>query len=95
MRILHVYLQIQPDKIDAFKTLAAYNAQNSNQEPGCTRFEVFQQEDDPTRFMLVEHYHDEAAVESHRQTAHYARWSATIGDLVQGERVRSWWTQVA
>jgi len=95
MRILHVYLHIQPEKIEAFKELASYNAANSNQEEGCSRFEVLQQEDDSTRFMLIEHYRDEAAVEAHRQTAHYARWAATINDLTQGERTRSWWIAVA
>lgn len=94
MKILHVYLRIKPDKIDAFKELALYNAANSVEEPGCTRFEVLQQEDDPERFMLIEHYVDEAAVEAHRQTPHFARWAATIADLQQAERTRDWWRVV-
>ena len=91
MRILHVYLNIQPDKIDAFKELARFNAANSTQEPGCLRFEALQKEDEPTRFMLIEHYVDEAAIESHRQTDHFARWSREIGDLVTADRTRDWW----
>lgn len=94
MRILHVYLNIQPDKIEAFKELASYNAAHSNQEPGCSRFEALQAEDEPTRFMLIEHYVDEAAVEAHRQTEHFARWAREIGALVAGERTRSWWQPV-
>lgn len=95
MRILHVYLHIKPDKIEEFKALATDNATHSNREAGCLRFEALQQEDDPTRFMLIEHYRDEAAVEAHRQTEHFARWSQTIPDLQVADRTRSWWLQVA
>ncbi len=94
MKILHVYLRIKPDKIADFKELALYNAANSVEEPGCARFEVLQQEDDEERFMLIEHYVDDAAVEAHRQTPHFARWAATIPDLQQGERTRDWWRAV-
>jgi (4S)-4-hydroxy-5-phosphonooxypentane-2,3-dione isomerase len=56
MYIAHVFVQVKPDQVEAFKTATLDNARNSLQEPGVARFDVIQQQDDPTRFVLVEVY---------------------------------------
>jgi quinol monooxygenase YgiN len=40
-------------------------------EPGCRDFQVFQDADDPTSIVLVEHYADAAAQQAHVQSDHY------------------------
>lgn len=40
-------------------------------EPGCLGYEVFQSTDQPGTVLLLEHYRDEAALQAHRQSAHY------------------------
>lgn len=40
-------------------------------EPGCVGYEVFQSRDDATALLLVERYRDSAAVDAHRESAHY------------------------
>ncbi|MGE5140936.1 MAG: putative quinol monooxygenase, partial [Rudaea sp.] len=56
MHIVLVHCHIKPENVEAFKAVATENAQNSVQEPGVARFDVIQQSDDPTRFVLVEVY---------------------------------------
>ena len=56
MFIVHVFVHVKAEQIDAFKAATLENARNSVQEPGIARFDVVQQRDDPTRFVLVEVY---------------------------------------
>ena len=46
---------VKPEAVDRFLTVTRENARNSIREP-VVRFDVIQQEDDPTRFVLVEVY---------------------------------------
>lgn len=56
MLIVHVFVHVKPDCVEAFKAASLENARHSVQEPGIARFDVIQQVDDPTRFVLVEIY---------------------------------------
>jgi (4S)-4-hydroxy-5-phosphonooxypentane-2,3-dione isomerase len=86
MFIVLVYVHVKPDCTEAFKTATLENARNSVQEPGIARFDVIQQRDDPTRFVLVEAYRDEAATVEHKKTAHYATWRDTVADMMAEAR---------
>ena len=48
MFIVHVFVHVKPDQVEAFKAATMENARNSVQEPGIARFDVIQQQDDPT-----------------------------------------------
>ena len=74
MVILHVHVHVRSEHLDAFRSATLENARNSIQEPGVLRFDFVQQVDDPARFVLVEVYRDDAAIQAHRQSAHYAKW---------------------
>ena len=54
MLIVHVHIQVKPDQVDAFKAASVENSRQSLMEPGIARFDVLQQHDDPTKFLLVE-----------------------------------------
>lgn len=82
MLTVHVHIQVKPDHVGAFKAACIENARNSLQEPGVARFDVLQQQDDPTRFVLVEVYRSAEAPGAHKQTAHYAQWAATAADMM-------------
>ena len=56
------------------------------QEPGIARFDVVQQADDPTRFVLVEAYRTVEATAAHKATAHYARWRDAVADMMAAPR---------
>jgi len=43
----------------------------SKAEEGCLFYEIFQYENEPRRFMAVETWADEAALDGHKASAHY------------------------
>jgi autoinducer 2-degrading protein len=94
MLILHVHMQVKPAHLDAFKAATIENAYNSRKEPGVVRFDLFQQSDDPTRFLLHEVYRDAAAQASHKETPHYKTWVDKVGDLFAEPRTRQSYTPV-
>jgi len=89
MFVVHIYVQVKPQYIEEFKKVCIENAQNSVKEPLIKRFDVLQQSDDPTRFVLVEAYLDESGVAQHKQTAHYNKWRQTAEKMIVGERTRT------
>jgi len=48
MFIIHVFVHVKPDCVEAFRAATLDNARNSVREPGIARFDVVQQLDDPT-----------------------------------------------
>jgi len=92
MFVVLVYVHVKPESVEAFKEASMENARNSLQEPGIARFDVIQQLDDPTRFVLVEVYRtppDEASggdPARHKETAHYQTWRATVADMMAEPR---------
>ncbi len=86
MLVVHVYVHVKAEQVEAFRLATIENARNSVQEAGIARFDVVQQADDPTRFTLVEAYRTEAAVAAHKATAHYARWRDTVADMMAEPR---------
>jgi len=78
MQIVHVHVKVKPEFIEAFKQATIENASNSVKEAGIARFEVIQQTDDPTKFVLVEIYKTVDAPGAHKETPHYKRWRDTV-----------------
>ena len=86
MLITHVFVHVKEDQIEAFKAASLDNARHSVQEPGIARFDVIQQQDDPTRFVLLEVYRTADAPARHKETAHYARWRDAVADMMAEQR---------
>ena len=86
MYIAHVFVHVKEDQVEAFKAATLDNARNSVQEPGVARFDVIQEEEDATRFVLVEVYRTADAPAQHKETAHYARWRDTVADMMAEPR---------
>ena len=78
MYVVCVHIHVKPEHREEFIRATQLNHEGTIQEQGCLRFDVIQQIDDPNRFMLYEVYRDEAAIEAHRATAHYATWRDTV-----------------
>jgi quinol monooxygenase YgiN len=88
MLIVHVHVHVKPEHIEAFKLATIENAANSVKEPGIARFDVIQQADDPTRFVLLEAYRDTDATTHHKATAHYHAWAEKVADMLAEPRSR-------
>jgi len=94
MFIVHVLVHVKPDKLEAFQSVTIENARNSVQEPGIARFDVLQQQDDPTRFVLVEVYRTLEDPARHKETAHYQKWRDTVADMMAEPRSSVKYTNV-
>jgi len=81
MLIQQVFIHVKADSLDAFLEATKENSRNSVQEPGCARFDILQQKDDPTRIVLHEVYRAESDLDHHRTTAHFAKWRETVPDM--------------
>lgn len=86
MFIAHVFVSVKPEDVDAFKNASMENATNSVKEPGIARFDVIQQLDDPTQFVLVEVYRKKEDAAKHKETAHYIKWRDTVADMMAKPR---------
>jgi (4S)-4-hydroxy-5-phosphonooxypentane-2,3-dione isomerase len=86
MLIVHVHIHVRPELVPAFRDATIENARNSILEAGIARFDVVQQIEDPTRFVLVEVYRDEAATKAHKETPHYAKWRDTVAPMMAETR---------
>lgn len=86
MLIVHVHVHVKAECVDAFKAATLTNASASVCEPGIARFDVVQQSDDPTRFVLVEVYRTPAATAAHKETAHYAAWRDVVAPMMASPR---------
>ncbi len=86
MLIVHVFVHVKPEAVEAFQAASLDNARHSVQEPGVARFDVIQQRDDPTRFVLLEVYRTAEAPAAHKATAHYARWRDAVADMMAEPR---------
>jgi len=86
MQIVLVHAHVRPEFVEAFKQTTIENASNSVQETGIASFDVIQQADDPTRFILVEVYKTAEAPAAHKETAHYAHWRDTVAEMMAEPR---------
>ncbi len=86
MLIVHVHVHVKPECVETFKSATLENARQSVREPGIVRFDVVQQTDDPTRFVLVEVYRTPDAPAAHKETKHYQVWRDTVASMMAEPR---------
>jgi (4S)-4-hydroxy-5-phosphonooxypentane-2,3-dione isomerase len=86
MLVVHVHVQVLAAEVEAFIAATRSNALESLQEPGMARFDVVQQADDPTRFVLIEAYKTADAPARHKETAHYAAWRDAVAPMMASPR---------
>ncbi len=94
MLVVLVQVHVKPEHVDAFRQATIANARQSVQEPGIARFDVVQQSDDPTRFVLVEAYRTSEAPARHKETMHYRVWADTVAAMLAEPRTRVQYTNV-
>ncbi len=86
MFIVHVFVHVKSDRIEDFKSVSIENARNSIKEPGVARFDVIQQRDDPSRFVLVEVYRTADDPARHKETSHYQKWRDSVEEMMMAPR---------
>jgi quinol monooxygenase YgiN len=68
----------------AFRPLSA--KVNSNEEPGNVLYKLCKSRSDPNTYVVMELYRDQAAVDEHPKTKHFAELWPTIQPLLQPGR---------
>jgi len=86
MLVVHVQVHVKPECLEAFLKASAENARQSLTEPGIARFDVVQQQDDPTRFVFVEAYRTPDAPAAHKETRHYQTWRDAVAPMMAEPR---------
>lgn len=86
MYVVIVEVHVRAEKVAQFLRLTRANHEGTRTEPGNRRFDVLEQNDDPTRFVLYEVYEDEAAFAAHQKAAHYLAWRDAVAELMAEPR---------
>jgi autoinducer 2-degrading protein len=82
MLIVLVQAHVKPEFVQSFIHATQENARNSIHEAGIARFDIIQQQDDPTRFTLIEVYRSDEAPARHKGTAHYQKWRDGVANMM-------------
>lgn len=94
MLVVHVHVHVKEECVQAFRDATIENARNSVQEPGIVRFDVVQQNDDPTRFVLMEVYRTADDPARHKETQHYATWRDVVAEMMAEPRSSIKYTEI-
>jgi quinol monooxygenase YgiN len=95
---LHIALvnaHVRPERVEDFRQATTLNATESRKEAGVVRFDVVQESEDPTRFVLIEVFRSPAAAASHRETAHYQRWRDAVAEMMAEPRTNKKYVNVS
>lgn len=76
-------LTARADAVDRLRALLDGMLELSRAEPGNLRYDLWQDQSDPNRFVLDELYADADAVDAHRATPHFQNYLSRIGDLAE------------
>jgi autoinducer 2-degrading protein len=74
--IVHVY--VRNEFINDFIAATYENHKGSIKESGNFRFDILQDGQDPSKFVLYESYTSEEAAAAHKETVHYLKWRDTV-----------------
>ena len=70
---------------DALKAELQKLIEPTHAEPGCIRYEMWQNRENPAEFTFVEEWADDAALDAHFQTPHMQEIVPKVQALIEGE----------
>ena len=86
MTVSCVYVHVRLEDVDKFIEATKANHFESVKEPGNLRFDLLQQSDLASRFMIYEAYESEDAAALHKSTPHYLKWRDEVKDMMADPR---------
>jgi len=81
-----VYVHVRPEAVETFRAASLANAAESIKEPGVVRFDIMQESEDPTRFVLFEVYRGTEGAAAHKSTSHYQTWRDAVAPMMAEPR---------
>ena len=90
LQVLVVTFEVKPEQRQAFYEASLEDARNTKaNEPGCLRFDVIEDTQNPNKFVFYEVYRDADALKAHTQAPYLATWvEATKPMVLQRQLVR-------
>ncbi len=95
MVVICVHVSVKLEHIEDFIKAIRINHESSIRESQNMRFDVLQDPNDLSRFMLYEAYASEAGTAAHRQTPHYLAWRETVAPWMAEPRKGISYTVIA
>lgn len=86
MQVTLVHVQVRPEHVDDFIEATRLNHLASVAESGNRRFDVLQDPEDSTRFILYEAYASAEEARKHKETSHYLSWRDTVAEWMAAPR---------
>jgi quinol monooxygenase YgiN len=80
---LIVTLKVKRDRVEALAAAAKKAQGPSRAEPGCVRYEVQQNLEEPGEFVVLESWRNLKALQDHFATPHFAEFIKEIGSAVE------------
>lgn len=78
-------IKVKPEHVERFLVHIRADAEGSlRREPGCLRFHVLRDAENPAIFYLFELYRDRAAYEAHQRAPHFQAFFANAADTLDG-----------
>ena len=74
--VVLVNAKIFADRLEEFKPIITNSAIEGRKEPGCLRFDVCIDKEDPTKMVFYEVYKNAEAFEFHKTTQPFKNWEA-------------------
>ena len=80
-----VFASFRPRKgsEESLRTLLAWMVEHTRAEPGCERYDLYEERDANGALHLFERYRDRAALEAHRASDHYVEYRRQVADLLE------------
>lgn len=86
MHVTLVHVYVKPEYIQAFIEATQANHSASIQEAGNRRFDVLQDANNPSKFILYEAYATAEDAGNHKLTPHYQQWRDTVANMMAKPR---------
>ena len=67
----------KPNQEEKLKELLSAMVKPSKKEDGCINYNIYQYKDNPRKFMAVETWRDEEALDNHKKSPHYAIYKSS------------------
>lgn len=86
MIVTFVHVWVKPEYIDVFIKATTENHHSSINEAGNLRFDLVQDANDSSKFVIYEAYESDETAAAHKETDHYKKWRETVSDWMAQPR---------
>src|SRR5438876_541216 len=75
-------VMVQPEKREMAAAAAVKMVAATKQEPGCLKYDIYSDLNDPNHFFVFEEWENDAALMDHFKSRHMAEFAAVLGEVL-------------